>query len=243
MEGSSTMNTLVENELKKIPLKEIDKSPSPYDFRTPNCFYSLTLKKELQNLGQLYPITVEERENGKFTLLDGFRRFRSFTAIQKADYHFSEIHSQVIPAGQLTDLKRFQLLRDKNFYGEKSYGLVAKGRFLKHFYNRGLSMELLSHQTKLSIQEIDDHIDLAEADPIFSALSSRVQLEPIYAAMLWRQYRGWVRGPYQKQARYIARKLLGLSKKEPITMKTWRFYLDFYWKSNSHGVRPLFVKI
>lgn len=86
--------------------------------------------------------------------------------------------------------------------------------------------------------EADDLIDIADAPPLLARLLDRTPIEPLFAAMLVRRYRGWLKTPDARHANFVARRLLRYAATEGLTMKSWRFYLDFYWRSERPSLLP-----
>jgi hypothetical protein len=124
---------------------------------------------------------------------------------------------------------RFRIIRDKNVGGENAFGLHEKGCFFKSFLIFGMSLAELAAETGLTAHQVEDHVELAEAHATLVPLLNTTKLDVLFAVMLYRRYQGWLESPYAHVAPIIAKKCLDHAQHEKITMKSWRFLLDFYW--------------
>lgn len=222
------MIKLLESTLSKIPLSQILEDAA-FDYRLPDPEQNEILLKELERLAQLHPIFLEEAAPGQFLILDGHRRFEAFLKLHSKSREWDAILAHVVPKTELTPQIRFQILRDRNFYGDFSYGLYEKSLFVKDFIRRGLSLIDIGKELRLPVHTIMDIIECAESPAPLARHLNKSPIAPLYAVMLLRKYRGWKKSSHSSMAEAVSARLLEHAKKESLTMKSWKFYLEFYW--------------
>lgn len=232
------MITAEAEKIQTLPLSKIDWEKGIYSFRQKPINHA-DLKKDMEKLGQLFPITVEQFSNGNTRLLDGFKRCQAASKLQTQDASFGELNVELIPSSQLSEIGRFKLICDKNLYANKSFGLAEQASLIKFFHQRGLSLKNMSDFSPYSLHQLEDLLDLAESTSPFSQIVNKADLDPAMGVMLWRRYQGWIQTPYKKEANQVAKNLVEIADKEKVSIKSWRFYLDFYWKED--GTQPSFI--
>lgn len=227
------MTQIAESDIQTLSMEELDKSDRTYSFRQPRPERQAVLRRELIQLGQLQPLSVEEVGEGGWRILDGFGRLDLFKKL-----NWREVRCRIFPSGRLSEQDRFRLLLESNFFGPTPYGLIDRARFVKSFYDCGVTFDELGRTTRYTLHELEDLFDLTDCDDFLGPCLNRSRLEPVFARMLARRYDRWIRTGYIREARKIARTLLRRAGRESVTIKIWRFYLDFYWE----GERPSMVR-
>jgi hypothetical protein len=215
-----------------IPFSQIDYENRAFSFRAPAPVKVNAIKQEMMKLGQLNPITVEEVSMDHYFVLDGFRRCEAVAEILRAGGQWEKMMAQVIESQDLTPLTRFQLLRSKNLGDGQGYRSHERSLFYNAFHGMGLTVSEMAREGGITAHEIEDHLELAQAPPDLANLLNESEVPVIYAVMLVRRYQGWIKGPYAAFANAITLKILEEARPKKITMKSWRFVLDFYGGEN-----------
>lgn len=189
------------------------------------------IQASLARHGQAHPVTVESLSDGKYRLLDGHRRLAAVRQIHATGGTWHKLLAHVLPAG-LTALDRFRVVRERNDVVDRSFGFSERGRFFAAFRKQGLCVATIGRETGLTVAEVEDHLELADMPPALAARLDRVRMSPLFAAMLARRYQSWTNGPYADRVGDVLSRLLGHAASESLTIKSWRFLLDFYWSAD-----------
>jgi hypothetical protein len=221
-----------ETQLGYIPVAQIAED-TPYCLRSAGDAAVVEIRSSFLRHGQTHPLVLEALSDGKFGILDGHRRLAAVRLIHAEGGTWHKLLAHVVP-GNLTALDRFRILRERNDGADRTFGLAERGRLFAAFRRFGLCVATLANECGMTVAEVEDCLELADAPPTLAARIDRVRLNPVYAAMLVRRYRGWTTGPHAARADQTVSLLLGHAATEPLTIKTWRFLLDFYWD----GDRP-----
>lgn len=215
--------------LNYIPFSFVSLEEQPYRFRLSDAESLATLQTSLMRSGQSHPVTLLETAHEKFLLLDGHRRCDAIRLIRENGGAWDKVLAHVVPYERYSLNERFRFLREKNLLGESPYGLTERGQFFRDFVALGMSVQEMAQECGLPANTIEDTIDLSQARPELVTLLNKFPIEPIFALMLHRRFTGWMQSPHAAQAEATAKKILSHVMKEKITMKSWRFLLDFYW--------------
>lgn len=215
--------------LNYIPFSFVSLEKQPYRFRIHNAESLALLQSNLIRSGQTHPVTLLESGPEKFLILDGHRRCDAIRLIRENGGSWDKILAHVVPYEHFSLLERFRLLREKNMQVEFPYGLTERGQYFRDFVALGMSAQEIAQESGLSASTVEDTIDLAQVRPELAVHINKTSLEPVFALMLSRRFNGWLQSPHAPQAEKIALKILSHLVQEKITMKSWRFLLDFYW--------------
>ncbi len=214
-----------------VPFTALDLSDRSFCFRPGSAVD--TLASSLRERGQLEPILLERRAQS-YRCLDGFRRIDAVAAIRNAGETWHDVWAIVYDRDQLDDLARFRLLWTRNQTNGRGYHVQEIGRLFQHFLHAGLTFQQIGQISQLSFHDIEDYLDLADADATLIPLLNGPSLPLSHALMLHHRYRGWIRSPYSALAPKIAARILQHAQSEAVSLSAWRFLLDFYWQ----GDRP-----
>ncbi len=223
------MNAL-ETHVTYVPFSEIVREDRHYFFRSPNPAALEMIKAELLRFGQRQPVAVEEVTSGKFSILDGYRRADAIAKIHEEGGAWEKILVQIFPPHSLSPVQKFNLLKQRNGSGDGAYGVQERGVWFKVFLREGLTVPEIAESTGLTGHQVEDHAELADTDAELAALLNATPIDATFSVMLARRFHDWKRGPCASQALRVARTLLHHAQTESLTMKSWRFLLDFYWQ-------------
>ncbi len=226
-----------ETQLGYIPVAQILQE-TPFDFRRAGDSAIDDIRNSLVRHGQAHAVTLEAFSDGKYRLLDGHRRFSAVRKIRSEGGTWHKLLAHVVPP-DLTPLDRFKIIRDRNDAGERSFGITERGRFFFEIRKQGLCVSVIAREYGITIAEVEDHLELAEAPQGLAERLDRTRINAMFAAMLARRYQGWQAGPHADQANDVLMTLLAHASNETLTIKSWRFLLDFYWSGN----RPFMADI
>lgn len=219
--------------LTYIPFQNIDLADERYRFRLDADEQVRDLIAGLKKSGQSTPIFLSQQGNGSLVIVDGHLRCEAIRRIREHGV-WEKMLAQIFPVGHLSAWDRFRMLRERNMQGKNAFGLVERGRFFKQFLMEGIPVQRIAAEMGLSVHDVEDLSELTSATKEISILINHADMSPAYALMLLRRYEGWIKTTNAAHAGRVAEKLVAHLKKEPVTMKSWRFLLDFYWD----GDRP-----
>lgn len=215
--------------LTYIPFSHIDMSETRYRFRLPDAGAVLELGASLTRSGQTHPALLEKTDAERYVILDGHRRADAIRGIHASGGTWHKLLAHVVSSHKLTPIARFRLLRERHLSGKDSLGLIERGRFFRSFVQQGVSVHEAAQQCAMTINEIEDLIELAGVPANLAWLLNRSRLDPTLALMLARRYHGWSQGQRASHALRAAQRLVGHAHDKRPSMKAWRFLLDFYW--------------
>src|SRR5688572_12334382 len=112
------MINILESRVLYVPFSEIIRDDRRYEFRLPNAEAVQTTKAELIRYGQRQPVAVQETGDGRYVILDGYRRCDAVSLIHAEGGAWEKILVQVLPPDFLSPSQKFQLLSLKNLNGE-----------------------------------------------------------------------------------------------------------------------------
>jgi hypothetical protein len=232
------MLTTITTEVRTVHLGEIDWDDKTYLIRNTTAEFESTLLSDLKRNRQKYPVSLLEKPTGGYTILDGFARAKAILTLANKEGIPAAVQAEVFPQIGLTPQAAFERLCLTNMSGPYAYGAFDKGRFFSLFLERGLTIREMASHTKLTPHEVEDWIEIGQAPMEVGALLNDSKLNPLYIAMLTRHARGWLKTRFQKEALETVKTLIDKGQTEVITMKIWRFYLDFFW----NGDRPFMAR-
>ena len=221
-----------ETQLGYIPVAQIVEE-TPFCVRLPDEPAVADIRSSFLRHGQTHPLVLESLSDGNFRVLDGHRRLAAVRMIHADGGTWHKLLAHVV-SSSLTPLDRFRILRERNDGGDRTFGLAERGRLFGIFRRLGLCVATLAAESRMTVAEVEDCLELSDAPAALAARLDRVRLNPVFAAMLVRRYRGWIAGPHAARADDTVSRLLGHAATEVLTVKSWRFLLDFYWD----GDRP-----
>jgi hypothetical protein len=218
-----------ESYLNYIPFSFIQPNDRSFRFRLIDSERFASLKSSLVRSGQTHPTILEEVGPENFNVIDGHCRCDAVHKIRETGGSWEKILAHVIPSHTLTVLDRFRLIYEKNVHGDHPFGLIERARFFKGFREFGLSLGDMSAETNTSSHTIEDLIDLGNVHASLELRLNKSQIDPTFALMLMRRFQVWVGSPFQGQALGIVDTLLAHAANEKMSIRSWRFLLDFYW--------------
>lgn len=236
---SQSLITAFDAHLTYIPFADLDLSDDRYRFRFHYTPLIDDIKSSLRRSGQTHPALFEQTGPHSYRILDGHRRVDAVRAIRENGGSWEKLLAHVVPDGRLSPLERFMLLRERHLNAKDPLGMVERGRFFRFFVNEGVSVQDVSRYTGASGHDVADTIELSRIPSELGWLLNKANLEPAFALMLARRYLGWKESAYSNNALLVAQRLVGHAQAERITMKGWRFLLDFYWPND----RPFMARI
>jgi len=216
-----------ESHLAYIPVAHIVDDPA-FCFRQPADPMIADIRSSFLRHGQTHPVTLETLSDGKYRVLDGHRRYRAVAQIRAEGGAWEKLLAHALPVG-LSPLDQFRVLRERNDGASSSFGLAERSRFFAALWRQGVGVAAIAAEYSFSVAEVEDHLELAEAPAHLAVRLDEVPMGVTFAAMLARRYAGWSAGPYTAQAEGILSALLNHAATESLTIKSWRFLLDFYW--------------
>lgn len=217
-----------------IPVSQI-LMETPYRFRRPDAAAVDRLRASLSATGQTHPALLEERTDGYFRIIDGHRRIAAMRKIQAQGGTWDKILAHVVHAPTPALALRWITRRNT---GALSFGATERGALYTWAQAAGVPTPLIARECGLTISEVEDGLELAEAPPALALLIDEARLEPLFAVMLLRRYNAWTRTHNGPLALPTAARILEQNRKSPLTIKGWRFLLDFYWSED----RPFMVE-
>ncbi len=221
-----------DTQLLYIPFQQILLTADRYRFRLLDTAPVEDLAVSLKRSGQTHPIYLEQTGADICVILDGHHRCEAIKSIRDNGGVWEKVLAQIVPSIGFSTLDRFRLIHEKNMNGKNPYGLIERGRFFKCFLDLGLAVQQISAETGFSAHAIEDLAELAPINNELGLMLNHADIEPVFAAMLHRRYEAWRRTPFAHEAPRVAGQLLQHLKNERITMKSWRFLLDFYWPAD-----------
>ncbi len=221
-----------------VPFSELDLADSRYRFRWHYGPFIDDMRAGLKRSGQTHPALFEQTGPHSYRILDGHRRVDAVRSIRESGGSWEKLLAHVIPEGRLSPLERFHLLRERNLSGKDPFGMIERGRFFSYFIEQGLTAQEISRHCGINGHDVTDFMELAHAPAELGWLLNKANLEPAFALMLARRYHGWKQTAHSNEALLVAQRLVGHAQAERVTMKGWRFLLDFYWPHD----RPFLAK-
>ncbi len=208
---------------------------SPFRFRRPNAGIVEGLRLSLLRTGQTHPMLLETLSDGNFRVLDGHRRLAAVRAIHAEGGSWDKILAHVVAAP--SPLQIFRTLQARND-GTTAYAPTELGRLIAWAQGSGIDAAVIARESGLSPAGVDDLLDLAEAPDDLAALIDHAHLDARFGAMLLRRFRSWKSTHNGPLAIETAARIIEQSRKSPLTLKGWRFLLDFYWAAD----RPFMIE-
>ena len=207
---------------------------SPFRFRRPNAEAVEDLRLSFLRSGQTHPMLLETLSDGNFRVLDGHRRLAAVRSIHARGGSWHKILAYLTASP--TPIQIFRSLLARND-GDGAYAPTELGRLLAWAQGSGIETSVIARGSGLSLTDVDDLLDLAEAPEDLAAVIDKAGLAPLFAAMLFRRFRSWRATRHGPFAIETASRLIEQSKKSALTIKGWRFLLDFYWADD----RPFMI--
>jgi hypothetical protein len=223
------MITSLEANLQYIPFAQIDWVDAPYQFRLANADREQALKSSLYRSGQTHPALFERVAPDRYRVLDGHRRCQAVHRIRESGGTWEKVLGHIINSEHLSPTERFHLIFARNAGADTAYGLVEMGRLMAAFKQAGFSVAHMASVSGRSVQDVDDLVLVAEAPSPLADLVNPLSLEPAWVAMLVRRYNAWIQSDFRAEAPAIATRLLAHAADERLTVRSWKFLLDFYW--------------
>src|SRR5438045_1577734 len=118
--------------------------------------------------------------------------------------------------------------------GKQAHNAYEKSKFLEARLKKGLTIRQMAKESGLSFHEVEDYLELAAAPLSLGKLLNKSSLPVVYLTILFRRHQGWAQSAHAESADEVAASLLEMGERESLSLKSWRFYLDFYWS----GQRP-----
>ena len=209
---------------------------NPYRFRRPDLGAVETIRLSFLRSGQTHPMLLEAMDDGNFRVIDGHRRLDAVRAIYARGGFWPRVLAHVVTTHRPSALLHFLYIRND---GARGFAPTELGRLLSWAQGAGLDARAIARETKLTLAEIDDLLEIAEAPDELGALIDRTRLEPVFGAMLLRRFHAWTRTRNGPLAIGTAARIIEQSRKSHITVKGFRFLLDFYWADD----RPFMIDI
>ncbi len=228
------MQTTLEKVVTRVPFDQILLENRAYRFRAPDQNKDEALKGQLSLLGLLNPLILEEASPQQYIVLDGFRRLDAIHALRGVEAGWNDVPAEVIPSDNMSAADRFKILKTGNMLGDNAYSLYEKACFLHFFCEQGMSREELANAADIPTDQLLSYLELGALRPPWGPELNHLNLDISFVGPLAVRYKTWAASPYRDLADGVVQKILSHAKEEKLTMKSWHFYLDFYW---SHG-RP-----
>ncbi len=111
-------------------------------------------------------------------------------------------------------------------------GLIERAKCFQQFLREGISLQTIGRVCGLDTHAVEDHVELVNTPLDLATLLNRSPLNATMALMLAHRFTGWIKTGYASHALPIARRLLEHAHKEQLTLKSWRYLLDFYWSND-----------
>ena len=220
-----TLVTPRDAHLGYIPVSLIAQE-TPFCFRRDDESSVEKIRASLSHSGQTHPALLEQLANGRFRIIDGHRRVAAIQRILRTGGAWEKILAHVVPSAEPRLVLRWLTHRNTGPLALKS---TERGAFFAWARSAGTDVPLMARECGLTISEIEDSLELAGAPRELATLIDDAGLAPLYAVMLLRRYLAWSRSTEGPLALAAVRRLLEESRKSPLTIKSWRFLLDFYW--------------
>jgi len=208
---------------------------SPYRFRRANAAAVENIRQSFLRSGQTHPMLLETLSDGNFRVLDGHRRLTAVRAIHSAGGAWQKILAHVVASP--SPLQIFRALQARND-GDGAFAPTELGRLLAWAQGSGIDMTVIARESGLSVAEVDDLLDLAETPDDLAALVDGAHLDARFGAMLLRRFLSWKATHNGPLAIDTAARIIEHSQRSSLTVKGWRFLLDFYWADD----RPFMVE-
>jgi hypothetical protein len=219
----------VETKKNAVDFEYIQKDDRPFQYRIPKINQESTLRGEIEMLGLLQPIAVEEIEPRQFVIIDGYRRFDAINEIREAEGGWDDIPAIIFPTRKLSLREKFELLKERNMEGNYRYNIFEKARCINSFIAMGLNKGDVMQICALTKMDLVHLATLRDADNTLVSLLEGVNLSLPHAASLTTRYKEWVKSPYAKSIPHMIERILTHLKTERVTDTSWDFLLDFYW--------------
>jgi ParB-like chromosome segregation protein Spo0J len=200
-----------------------------YRFRRPDAAATENLRASLTRSGQTHPMLLEAMDDGLFRVLDGHRRLEAARLVISGGGTWHKLLAHVVIAP--TPAAILRRLLSKNA-GEQGYGPTERGRLFAWAQAAGVEIRTIAREGGSTSAEVEDLLELAEAPDELSALIDRAKLDTLFAVMLFRRYRAWRTTRSGPLALETAARIIEQGRRSPLTIKGWRFLLDFFWTSD-----------
>jgi ParB-like chromosome segregation protein Spo0J len=223
-----------DSHLGYIPVSQIV-DDNLYRFRRPNAESVEGIRASLVRSGQTHPMLLEAMSDGAFRVLDGHRRLAAARAVIAAGGTWHKLLAHVVLAPRAPSILRWLYARNE---GERGYGPTERGRLFSWAQGAGMEIRAIARETGLTLAEVQDLIDLAEAPEELAELIDRAGLDTIFASMLYQRFRAWRMTRNGPLAVETAARIIDQGKKSPLTVKGWRFLLDFFWSHDTPFMIP-----
>lgn len=227
----TTMITTVDSHATYIPFPSISCEESAFRFHLSHGPAVEAIRASLLKSGQTHPVILQSAGNEKFRVVDGHRRLEAIRLIRESGGSWDKVWSHVLPEDP-APLDLFRLIREKNDLSDQRYGIYERGFLFKQFSQNGLDIPTMAQECSLTVHAVEDHIELTAAHPALAAELNNIDMEPVYALMLHHRFEGWMKTHLADKALPVAKRLLKHARQEKLTIKSWRFLLDFYWSKD-----------
>ena len=234
--GRSFMNLVpVRNShLGYIPVSQI-LDETPFRFRRPDARAVDGLRASLLRGGQTHPLLLEALSDGNFQVIDGYRRLQAARDIYSHGDSWPKLLAHVVLPPTPSVLLRWLWARNG---GPGGYAPTEMGRLVSWALASGVEGPVIARETGLTAADLEDLLELSETPEELASLIDAARLETRYAAMLLRSYNAWKLTRNGPLAIETAARLIEHSRRSPLTVKGWRFLLDFYWLQD----RPFMIE-
>ena len=211
-----------------IPVSQII-DETPFRFRRADDRPVEAIRISFLRGGQTHPVLLEALSDGNFRVVDGYRRLDAARAIARQGGLWPKVLAHVVVAPKPALLFRWLWSRNG---GPGGYGPTESGRLIGWALASGVDGQTVAAETRLSTADLEDLLELAEAPDELARLIDDARLETRYAAMLLRRFVAWKSTRNGPLALETAARLIEHSRRSPLTIKGWRFLLDFYWSND-----------
>lgn len=223
-----------DSHLGYIPVSQIV-DDNLYRFRRTDAEAVSAIRASLVRSGQTHPMLLEAMSDGGFRVLDGHRRLEAARAILSAGGTWHKLLAHVVVSPRPAAILRWLHGRNE---GERGYGPTERGRLFTWARGAGLDNSRIAQETGLTMADVEDLMDLAEAPDDLAALIDDARLDSLFASMLFQRYRAWKLTRNGPHALDTAARIIDQSRRSPLTIKGWRFLLDFYWSEDQPFMIP-----
>jgi ParB-like chromosome segregation protein Spo0J len=217
-----------------IPVSQIV-DETPLRFRRPDPHAVDAVGASFLRGGQTHPVLLEALSDGNFRVIDGYRRLEAAREISRRGGAWPKLLAHVVLPPKPVLLLRWLWARNG---GSGGYGPTETGRLASWALASGVDERVIARETGFSAADLEDLLELAETPEELASLMDRARLETRYAAMLLRSYMAWKATRNGPLAIETASRLIEHGRRSPLTIKGWRFLLDFYWSDD----RPFMIE-
>lgn len=234
--GRSFMNLVPvrHSHLGYVPLSQIV-DEMPFRFRRTSSHAVDAIRASFLRGGQTHPLLLEALTDGNFRVIDGYRRLEAAREISREGGVWPKLLAHVVLPPRPALLLRWLWARNG---GPGGYAPTETGRLVSWALASGVEGPAIARETGFSVADLEDLLELAETPDELASLIDAARLETRYAAMLLRSYIAWKATRNGPLAIETAARLIDHSRRSPLTVKGWRFLLDFYWSQD----RPFMIE-